>query len=145
MNVLLLIIIILAFHTNMSHGWVSLTSQPPTQQQHERSVSSASLATILSSSTTFQPHRSWIQSRFSQRDKFHHHHPHSKRHVSGVKWWLSSASSDSSSNDGETTNSSNGSSSNSNDGATEDGDNGIDLSFDSRLYKVRLSRATGIE
>ena len=143
MNVLLLIIIILAFHMNMSHGWVSLTS-PPTQQQHERSVSSASLATILSSSTTFQPHRSWIQSRFSQRDKFHHH-PHSKRHVVGVKWWLSSASSDSSSNDGETTNSSNDSSSNSNDGATEDGSNGIDLSFDSRLYKVRLSRATGIE
>ena len=143
MKVLLLVVY---FSTNSCSSWVSLN---PSQQQlyphitHTECISSTTTTAILSSDTrvTSNPCRMRLsrQSQFQRSHSIRHHHPN-KRHAMVL---LSSATSDNGSND-DTSSDDNGS--NSDDATTDNNSNsGIDLSFDPRLYKVRLSRATGIE
>ena len=130
----------------ISYGWVSWTPplliQHPLQlhRSHARCVTSTTATTkeLLPSDSTSIPNISQIQlpsiSQCHQRYKRHQHNNHNNR-LSGL--FSSTSSNDSSSSD-------NGS--NINDATNDDTPNtGIDLAFDPRLCKVRLSRATGIE
>lgn len=125
---LLLVGILQLISCSISYGWVLLTpSRPrstPVNAQHH-----------LSSACTTLMKTSSVDTRVELfKNQFHFLVSYNKQKYSYRPTSLCSKSSDSSSDDIDST--------------SDDKDNtstGIDLSFDTRLYKVRLSRATGIE
>ena len=126
---LLLVGILQLSNCSISYGWVSLTpslprSLPVNAQHHLLSACATSIKNILSFDTRlilFKNQFHWLKSKNKRQ--------HTYRRTTS----LCSTSSDSSSSDDI-------------DATNDDKDTtGIDLSSDPRLYKVRLSRATGIE
>jgi hypothetical protein len=124
---LLLVGILQLSSCSISYGWVSSTPSlprsPPVNAQHHLISSCTTSTNILSFDTRVVLFKNSFHLLVSYNKQ-----QHSYRRITS----LCSTSSDSSSDEIDATN--------------DDKDNtGIDLSSDPRLYKVRLSRATGIE
>jgi hypothetical protein len=144
----LLIIVVVFLHRRMGNCWVSSWTPPlpPHQQQHQlpqhayaTSTPSITSTAILLSKMRLLPDSYRINVSLQCYAQQSYRLQRSRRLFMSLSY--NSGSTDDTTRDDGSGNSS------TNDDTPKDENNndGIDLSFDPRLYKVRLSRATGIE